>query len=416
MGVEQVPVLPGGRWKLGVGQLPGGQHDLAVLTVDHVPVLVHAGEIVVGPDLLELLVRTPERTLVLDLEVVDGRDVVLYVPCRQVFLDLEGHLVNLFQAVCLQRIIDTVLDVRRLPVVLVGRHHEILDESGIHRTDDQGRDDHAADGNERQVAALRAERHQEQPCAANGHEEHDPQRVHPGMQIGVPRAEGESRFGKQQAVHVEPVAPCHEQEDDGAQDADVVAGVRPDLYAALFDGDGAPVEIVEGHRDGRGHDEEQQPEPDEMPDRQREDEEPDIDIEYGIGGTEGLLVEEPEHAVPVGQADQAHDGSNDQDADDRHDLDQPGVGEKLFEFRHFLVEQVQFGEARGEVPRQVDIRPEAHQRDQSEDQSREELGADRRPEHVVEAQLAEPERLDEDVGPESAEDPQTDYGCGRYEE
>ena len=56
VGIGQVFVDPGARGQSPVGELPGGEHDLAVFAVDLVAVVVHVDELVIGADLLELAV------------------------------------------------------------------------------------------------------------------------------------------------------------------------------------------------------------------------------------------------------------------------------------------------------------------------------------------------------------------------
>src|SRR5206468_4534011 len=56
VGVGEVLVDPDPAREVLVGQFARGEHDLAVFAVDHVAIVVHVHEVVVGPDLLELAI------------------------------------------------------------------------------------------------------------------------------------------------------------------------------------------------------------------------------------------------------------------------------------------------------------------------------------------------------------------------
>jgi hypothetical protein len=101
-------------------QLPGREHHLAELVIDHVPVVVHVHEPVVGADLLELGVGGEEGPVLPQADVLDGGVVPAQVLGGEVLLRGELLLLDLVQPVGLPRGLDVVQDERPLLVDLVG--------------------------------------------------------------------------------------------------------------------------------------------------------------------------------------------------------------------------------------------------------------------------------------------------------
>ena len=129
MGVGQMLVDPfraARRWP--VCHLPCRQHDLPVLAVDRVPVHVDVGELVIGPDLLELGEAREQRPVVPEPDVLDGEAVTLERRRGQPLLGGEIVLLDRVEPVRLSRHADVALDVRALGDELVGRDLEALEQ------------------------------------------------------------------------------------------------------------------------------------------------------------------------------------------------------------------------------------------------------------------------------------------------
>ena len=143
VGERQVLVDPGPAGKAGGVQLPRREHDLPVLPVDRVPIVVHAGEVVVGADLLELAERVEQRPLVPQRDVLDRRGIALEVGARQPRIAGQPPLLDPIQRERVARGLDVVHDERRLAHLLVRRDDEPLDDRRIPAPAERGPPDTA---------------------------------------------------------------------------------------------------------------------------------------------------------------------------------------------------------------------------------------------------------------------------------
>ncbi len=140
MRVEEVPVLP--RLPPGdavLGHLPGREHHQAPLAVDRVPVHVHVGELVVGPDPLELEVGLAEHVRVPQPDVVDDGPVALDLLSGQFGLRREGARLDAIDPVRRPPAeLDVARDVLLLPLEFLGRDLEPLHGGGEDRPGHDG--------------------------------------------------------------------------------------------------------------------------------------------------------------------------------------------------------------------------------------------------------------------------------------
>ena len=131
MRVDQLFVDPGAaalRQLRGV-QLTRGEHHLAQLPVNDVPIDIDVRKVVVGADLLELPQRVLEHAPVPEPDVLQRGLIVLRISRLDRRLGRERALGETIQPVRLPRELDVVRDVRLLADKLVGLHDEALDIS-----------------------------------------------------------------------------------------------------------------------------------------------------------------------------------------------------------------------------------------------------------------------------------------------
>ena len=112
-------------------QLAGGQHDLAVLTVDDVAVVVDRDEVVVGPDLLDLAEGVEERLVVPQADVSDRVRVPLDVVPRQQRVAGELPVLHRVERIRLPGRGDVPRDEGGLFDLLVGGHDELLQRGRV---------------------------------------------------------------------------------------------------------------------------------------------------------------------------------------------------------------------------------------------------------------------------------------------
>ena len=151
VGELQAPVDPG----LGVrgealrGQLPAGDHHLAVLPVHDVAVEVGVQEVVVAADALDLVVGGQQGLVVPQADVAQGGLVGLHLLPGDGLGHGEGRLLHLVQPVGPPGGLDVTFDVGALQVQLVRRHPQPLHQGGVdHRAPhpDQAEDPQQAGG------------------------------------------------------------------------------------------------------------------------------------------------------------------------------------------------------------------------------------------------------------------------------
>ena len=222
-------VDPGSGRQRRIGDLPRGEHHLPVFAVDRVAVVVDAGELVVGPHLLELAVGLQERRMVPEPDVLHGQVVLLQVLRRQIILRRELLLLDLGQPVGEARIADVLLQVRRLGNDLVRNDLKFLDEGWIDPPAEDGHGDEK-ENRRRRNPPVRTEGEEDRGEPGEGVEPHhqfqDPElRGH----VGVTRAENHPPFRKEQIVEVKPGAEDAPEKEEGNEKREMNACRRGNL-------------------------------------------------------------------------------------------------------------------------------------------------------------------------------------------
>ena len=171
MRVREVFVDPDPTREVLVGQFARREHDLTVLAVDHVPVVVHVHEIVVGPDLLELPVGGEQGPVVPEPHVFDRQVVADKVGRSQLPLGGEHLLLDVGQAIGQPREADILRDVRPFHHALVRHNLEAVHKLGVEReTDRRDRERQATEQDGRAPDRLEGE---EQAGQRGERAEHD---------------------------------------------------------------------------------------------------------------------------------------------------------------------------------------------------------------------------------------------------
>ncbi len=132
MGVGQMTVDPGiglGR-KLFHHQFPRGQHELPVLSLNHITVHIHIVKAVVEPYGLNLLVGFEQRPFIPDPDILHGDPLLLHLVQAQVVIDLKTDLPDLVQVVGLSGGSNIVGDILGFFCELIGFHHHLLNHHG----------------------------------------------------------------------------------------------------------------------------------------------------------------------------------------------------------------------------------------------------------------------------------------------
>ena len=130
MGIDEVSVDPG----IGLGrqlvdhQLPGGQHDLAILVVEEIPIDVDIVKIVIQPYGLNLPVGLKQRALVPDPDVLDRYVMLLEILGAELVVHFKIDYFDFIQVVGLAGIIDIVGDVGGFFGQFIGFDYNFLDQ------------------------------------------------------------------------------------------------------------------------------------------------------------------------------------------------------------------------------------------------------------------------------------------------
>jgi len=185
------PVLAG---QICVGEFPGRQHDLEILTVHGIAVVVHVLKPVVGPDLLQLAVGAQERGVIPEADVPDRRVVFIDVPSREIVIHVEGDLLDAVQIVAQAGHADIVFDVGGFHDHLIGGDLELLEEGRIDHDADKINGEQGAQGDHGQAPLPF-----EHPCdqdrpGGRGQEGKESVGRELGMDIRVARSEDDAVF------------------------------------------------------------------------------------------------------------------------------------------------------------------------------------------------------------------------------
>ena len=120
-------------------QLARRQHDLAVFTIDHVAIVVHIHEVVVGADLLELAIGGQQRAVVPEANVLDGQIVAGQHRGAELLLGGEHLFLDLMEPVGQPRVLDVLLDVRPLQHAFVRHDLKAMNEFRVEREAERSR-------------------------------------------------------------------------------------------------------------------------------------------------------------------------------------------------------------------------------------------------------------------------------------
>ena len=127
VGVDQMLVDPALAGQIGIGQLPGGEHDLAVFVVDPVAVVVYGPEFIIGADFLKLAEGLQQRLVVPEPDVFDGQAIALDQFRGQRSGRRERTFFHPVQTKALQGTLDIAGQVGSFFVNLIRRDYKALD-------------------------------------------------------------------------------------------------------------------------------------------------------------------------------------------------------------------------------------------------------------------------------------------------
>ena len=120
-------------------ELAGREQHLAVLPVDHVAVVVHRNEVVVGADFLELPEGLQQRLPVPEPHVLDGRRVGADVGQGEIGFAVQIAGVDAVEPPRVPGGCDVIDEVRGFPGELGGGHDKLLDHRRKQRPSQQRR-------------------------------------------------------------------------------------------------------------------------------------------------------------------------------------------------------------------------------------------------------------------------------------
>ena len=201
VGVSQVLVNPTTARQAGGGKLARRERDLAVNPVDPVAVVIHALEVVVSADLLELGEGGQQRFVVPHADVAEGRLVLPDVVQAQIFDGGEFALLEAVQGIRLAGEFDGVGDEGRVPGQFHWGPRRNAGRSrgrSIRRAPPRPPED---PGKERRPQASPLRPGRKRHSCQQAKEEFDFQNGQGGVHVGVPRAIDEPARRIEQAVH-----------------------------------------------------------------------------------------------------------------------------------------------------------------------------------------------------------------------
>ncbi len=308
-----------GRQRADV-QLARREQDLAVLPVDHVAIIVHRDEVVVGADLLELAEGLEQGGPVPKPHVLDGGGVGLDVGQGQVGLAIELPGVDAVDPPGLARGGDVVDEVRRLPGQLGRRDHELLHERREEPAAQEHRREVSRDGQDAVAGELPPDPpEQDQPRRQHGEDGGGLEGRQGGVHVGVAGADQRAGGAVEQRGDVhQPEPDGGEQEACRQEDGQVHAGGR-----FHPDGAGGWDDVAAQQVDDPDQDQGQQGDPREVAHEDRqggqgEDVPAHVPPEGRVGDAERRRVHCLEHGGP-----ERGDGQAAQQAQDHGDRQGP---------------------------------------------------------------------------------------------
>ena len=229
VGELQAPVDPG----LGVrgealrGQLPPGDHHLAVLPVHYVAVEVGVQEVVVAADALDLVVGGQQGLVVPQADVAQSGLVGLHLLPGDGLGHGEGRLLHLVQPEGPPGGLDVTFDVGALQFQLVGRHPQALHQGGVdHRAPhpDDAEDPQQAGGD---PGPPHHRPRQEGQRPQQGQGQQRPQHRQQGLHVRVGGPRRGPPLGEDQSLPAQGVVPGQDQAEDRPQDGEVRSDGSP---------------------------------------------------------------------------------------------------------------------------------------------------------------------------------------------
>ena len=331
VGERQVLVDEGpGRERRRV-ELARREQDLPVLPVDPVPVVVHADEVVVGADLLQLSEGQEQGVPVPQPHVLDGRRVGPDVGQREIRLAVELAGLHAVDPPGLAGGEDVVPEIGRLASQLGRRHEELLHRRREEAAAEDGHD-HVASDRQHPVQAELPPQAPDQHGDRHHHREYrrHPERGQLGVQVRVAGADQRPGGGIEQIGDLHhPQPQGGEDEQHGQQNGQVQARGRLDAQAPRAQHHVAahPVERDQQEQAEAG---ERGEEPDRRRERgQREDVEPDVAREDRVRDPERGAVDGAEDDLPGRRGGQA----GQQAQHDRHRQAQAPQGRRQVQVR-----------------------------------------------------------------------------------
>ena len=294
------------------GKLARRQHHRDFFAADLIAVEIDVDERVLGPERLLLIEDLLERTVVPEPHGRRIGERAASLAGRGRVADVERAFVDSVERIGRARGLDIPRDVGALLVQLIGLHDEVLDQRGIHATDDEARgepeDDRGAEDPERPAERIREARERRD----SDDDGEDRERREARVDAGVAGANEHALRPEQKLELVEKVAARDEGEEEPAQDREVRArrsreGERgpprdADIGARERTGrdpDDASHEVQGDDADGDDDERDEKPAAHELEHWQREEVEADVAPEDWISRAERDLIDPAQQHVPL---------------------------------------------------------------------------------------------------------------------
>ena len=405
MRIHERRVVPRGRGSELVEVQLTDRHDSVLrLTVDLVAIDVErVGELVVRAVLLELADGRRNDRRVHDANGCRRVGVLAQLPRLGIRRRFEVALLETVDAVRGLRRVDIALVVRTLERLLVGHDLELVHEERVGDGDDERGHDEQRRADEREAPSTDDGRDEEQDRDDRGRDREDRESGDHGVHVHVARTRDAIARGGERLEAVEPKARTLDEEVETGDDRELdTCGLRnPEL--PLTDPH-RPVEVADERRDTEADEEDRGDEAQRgREERDREQVEPDVHLELGVGRAGVHAVRPEPHRLPLRRR-----GETGEEAEEDRNPPHREAAERLYDFL-VVVELrrqacIDGAEPVGELNRRED--GEGHREEPHEEHH--DPAGPLRDEHAAEAQLIEPQP----IGEQAREDEEAHHDDG----
>ena len=323
MGVLQRGVDPRRGGEVLIVDLPNPDDGRGLHAVHLVPVDRQAVELVVRPEVLQLVVGRLGLEGIPQPDVAQGVAVGRQLRCGQRGGRRVGHALHVADAHGRTRGVDVALDVGPFQRVLGRVHLQGLDGGRVDGAGGQRHQEPQSDPQDGQGPALAPDVVDEQHGGGQGHQDEQLERRQPGVHVGVAGPLHVAVGGGVQAEAGQVVAHGLHQGQQAQDDRQVGLDRGPDPRPRALEPDAA-VEVVAQHGHQQHHHQgDQRPVHEELLEGEDEHVVRHVPVELGIGDPEGRAVLEEDPVVPLAHRLRPHD---ERQHGDHHDPQPAGVG------------------------------------------------------------------------------------------